>query len=61
MAKRVEVEQEFERIAEYALAAAARVNASVVQYRDGLRTLIEMANAALQASDEMDGDDEEDA
>ena len=60
MAKRRSVDDEFEEIGNRALTEAAKVDASVMQYQDGLKTIIHLCQAALQASKEMDRDKETD-
>jgi len=53
---------EFEMLAEDALLAMTQVKASVAEYMNGLRTLIELAETALAAAEALEveaGDEEE--
>ncbi len=52
-------EDEFEAIANRALEEAAKVDASVAAYQDGLITIIHICKTALEASREMDSQAED--
>lgn len=48
------IEDEFEAIATRAIEDAGRVDASVAEYQEGLRSMMELCAVALAASQEMD-------
>jgi hypothetical protein len=52
-------DDEFEAIVERALAEMARVDASVAEYQDGLKTGVHLFETTLQASIEMDDNEDE--